>query len=253
MAERTPEVKSSYAVYEFALATLLLFGVVSAVYLVFVPLAIGDVRIALAVVGVAVGVLVFGLIRSPWGRRSGAHLNPAITVALWLMGAFPGRRVVPYVVAQAAGSLTGTALAGLLWGTAVTGAPVHYAVVRPGPGWDALSVALTETGCLAVLTLVVGFFLAHPTHGAWLPLILGAATAVIIAVLGPRSGGSTNPIRQLGPAVLSGDVRYLAVYLLAPVLGAAAGAGIHRLLVLRTSLRRPRTFRLCPDTASQLP
>ncbi|MDX2937916.1 aquaporin [Streptomyces ipomoeae] len=97
--ESPPEASSWYALYEFALVTVLLFGVVSAVRLFVVPssaLAVSGLHLALADVGAVVGVLVFLLIRSAWGRRSGAHMNPAVSVGLWLMGALP-RPVCPAV------------------------------------------------------------------------------------------------------------------------------------------------------------
>ncbi|MET7474602.1 aquaporin [Streptomyces sp. NPDC005648] len=176
-------------------------------------------------------------------------MKPAVSVRLLLMGAFPGRCVLPYVVAQAAGWLAGTGLAALVWGAPASDAPADYAVVQPGPGWGTPSVVVTEVDCLLLLTLVIGFFLANPTYNAWLPGVLAVLTAAIVAILGPRSGGSTNPARQFGPALLSGNHHYLVFYLLAPVVGAVFGAAAHRELVRRTRLRRPRTYRLCPSAA----
>lgn len=79
--------------------------------------------LAPAVIGALVAVVLLGLILSPPGRRSGAHLNPAVSLALWLMCAFPGRAVVPYAVAQLCGALAGTALARLAWGRVLDAAP----------------------------------------------------------------------------------------------------------------------------------
>ena len=103
--------------YEFALTTVLLFVVVSAVRWLTSPtspIAITDIHLALVVVGLAVGVTLLSLIRSRWGRRSGAHLNPTVSIALWLMRAFPARAVLPYAAAQLAGSFAGAALAGVV-------------------------------------------------------------------------------------------------------------------------------------------
>ena len=83
------------------------------------------------------GAVLLVLIRSPWGRRSGAHLNPAVSIGLWLMGAFPGRWVAPYAAAQLAGSLAGAGLARLVWGQAVPAAPIRYAAVQPSPAGTA--------------------------------------------------------------------------------------------------------------------
>ncbi|MFE7843238.1 aquaporin [Streptomyces sp. NPDC057474] len=247
-----PVVARHYPLFEFALSTVLLFTVVTVVRWLMAPpspLRIADVQTALAVVGVIVGAVLLCLIYSPWGRRSGAHMNPAVSVALWLMGAFPRRWVLPYVLAQLAGSLAGAALAGLVWGQTATAAPIRYAAVQPAPDWNGLSVFVAEFGCLVAVTLLIGFFLAYPARARWLPLTLAAATALIVGVLGPRSGGATNPARQLGPALLSGESGYLAIYLIAPVLGAVLGAGIHQLLQRYGTARRVPTYHLCPSTA----
>jgi len=249
-----PAVRSTYPLYEFALTTALLFAVVTLVRWLMAPgstLLIADVHIALWVVGVCVGAVLLLLIRSSWGRRSGAHMNPAVSVALWLMGAFPGRWVLPYAAAQLAGSLAGAGLARLAWGRAVSAAPVGYAAVQPAPSWSAFMVSLAEAGCLVAVTLLIGFFLAYPTRSRRLPLCLAAATAVIVGVLGPLSGGATNPARQFGPALLSGTYGSFAVYLIAPVVGAALGAGIHRLLQRYGPARRVPTYRLSADTTDR--
>lgn len=251
-----PVVVRTYPLLEFVLTAVLLFTVVTVVRWLMdpsSPVSIADLQVALAVVGVIVGAVLFCLIRSPWGRRSGAHMNPAVSVALWLMGAFPGRYVVPYTVAQLSGSLAGAEMARLVWGQDVVAAPIRYATVQPAPAWSDLSVFLAESGCLVAVALLIGFFLAYPARSRWLPLALAVATALIVGVLGPRSGGATNPARQFGPALLSGDFSHLAVYLIAPVLGGVIGAGIHQLLRRHAGARRPSTFRLCPSSAVPAP
>ena len=69
--------------------------------------------------------------------------------------------------------------------------------VQPAPSWNTSMVFLAEAGCLVAVTLLIGFFLAYPTRSRRLPLCLAAATAVIVGVLGPLSGGATNPARQI--------------------------------------------------------
>ena len=108
---------------EFVLTTVLLFLAVTGVRWLRDPgstLCIADLDVALAVIGVLTGTIVTALIFTPPGRRSGGHMNPAVTVALWRMDVFPGRSVLPYVLAQLAGSAAGTALGRLAWGRAVS-------------------------------------------------------------------------------------------------------------------------------------
>ncbi|MFC7246024.1 aquaporin [Catellatospora aurea] len=86
---------------------------------------------------------------------------------------------------------------------------------------------------MLALTLLIGLFIARPRLMRLMPYAIGAAVALVIAVFKPLSGGSVNPARQLGPALLSGRTTDLAIYLLAPILGAALGAAVHHLLVRR--------------------
>lgn len=237
------------AVDEFVLTTVLLFLAVTVVRWLREPgspLCIADLRIALVAIGAISGAILTGLILSPPGRRSGGHTNPAVTVGLWLMKAFPGRHVLPYVLAQLAGSAAGTALARLAWGPAVALPSVSHAAIRPAPTWQPLSVFLAEAGGMLGLTLVVAFFVAHPRHVRGLAPVIGLCVGLVIATLGPLSGGSVNPARQFGPALLSGQTTDLAIYLLAPVLGAALGAGIHRASVARRRALAPATAAVAP-------
>ncbi|GCD95854.1 glycerol uptake facilitator protein [Embleya hyalina] len=238
------------AAHEFGLTALLLFLVVTAMRWLLAPdspAAIGDPDLAPVVLGALVGVLLTALILSPSGRYSGGHLNPAVTVALWRLGAFPGRAVLPYIAAQAAGSLAGTALGGLLWGTTARHAPIAYAAVVPAPTWNAAAVLAAEAGAIAVVTLMLGAFLRRPSSLPLLPYAVGLATALIIASLGSRSGGSANPARQFGPALLSGNTTHLWIYLFAPVIGAFIGGGIRH---TRAAPAHRARARHAPDTDS---
>ncbi|MFD5512229.1 aquaporin [Streptomyces sp. NPDC127051] len=229
---RTEPARPGHPLYEFALTATLMFTVVTIIRWVLdpaSPLALGSLHLALLVVGALAAALVFGLIRSPWGQRSGAHMNPAVTLALWLLRAFPGRGVAVYVVAQLGGSVAGTALARLAWGPAV--ARVGYGAAAAAPSWSAWAVFAAEGGCLVLVTLMIGFFLVHPAHERWFPSALALLICAIIAVLGPLSGGAANPARQFGPQLMSGATAGLWIYLVAPALGAALGAAAHHLII----------------------
>lgn len=222
----------SRAADEFALTTVMLFLAVTIVMWLRDPgsaLYVGDLDTALAVIGVVSGAILTGLIISPPGRRSGGHLNPAVTVSLWLMGAFPGRSVVPYVLAQLAGSAAGTGLGRLVWGPAASLPSVNYAAIVPAPTWHPASVFVAEAGSMTIIIVAVGFTMAHARFARLVPYVIGLSVALVIAVLGPRSGGSINPARQFGPAALAGQGTDLWIYLVAPVLGAALGTWLHHL------------------------
>ncbi|MEU2147311.1 aquaporin [Streptomyces globisporus] len=222
------------AVCEAALTALLLFLIVTAVRWLVGPDP-GAAAARPAVLGAVVGTLLALFMMSPPGRCSGGHLNPAVSLALWRLGVFPGREVVPYAVAQLAGSLFGVWCAGLVWGPVTARPPVRHASVRADPAWGDAAVLAAEAGVLAGSTLMLAVLLASPGGRRVLPYAVGLTTALVIGVLGPLSGGSANPARQFGPALLAGDTGRLWVYVLGPALGAVLGAW----LAGRTGLRRP--------------
>ena len=237
---------------EFLLTTVLLFGVVSIVRWVIGPSplsrAIPGIHLELLIVGLAVGLLITGLILTPPGKATGGHMNPAISFGMWWLGVFPRRAVLPYTVAQLAGSLLGALIAWGVWGTAVTSPGVAYAVLRPAPGWTNGTLFPAEGASMAVIVLLVGLFLSAHRLTRFVPWLVGALIAAAIAGLGTVTGGSVNPARQFGPAVLAGQFGFLVSYLIAPLAGAAVAAsliGIFRtryVLTHHLSGGRPRVY-----------
>jgi glycerol uptake facilitator-like aquaporin len=232
--------------FEFALTAVLLFGVVTIVRWVIGPSlisrAIPGIHLELVVVGAAVGLLLVGLILSPPGRASGSHTNPAISFAMWRFGIFPGAGVLPYALAQLVGSVVGVVAAREVWGPVVATPQVEYAALQPGPGWSAWGLFVGEALGMAVIILVVGYCLAVHLLTPFVPWIVGALVGTGIAALGTLTGGSLNPARQFGPAVVSGVTHHLWVYLLAPMLGAELAAWFRRAIQSR---REVLTHRLC--------
>jgi len=231
---------------ELLLTSVMLFGVTTIVRWVIGPSpisrAIPQIHAELLIVGAGVGILIAGLILSPAGKITGGHMNPAISLAMWRFGVFPGGGVVPYVVAQLLGSVLGVLMARSVWGPVVAEAPVAYAVLQPGLGWSSVTLFAAETVSMGTIILIVGLCLASPRLASFVPWIVGAAIGIAIALLGTSTGGSVNPARQFGPAVLSGETRFLWVYLLAPMAGALLAAW------LREFIQRHRfvlTHRLC--------
>jgi len=231
---------------ELLLTFLMLFGVTSIVRWVIGPSpisrAIPQIQVELLIVGLAVAILIAGLISSPPGRTTGGHMNPAISLAMWRFGVFPGVGVVPYIVAQLLGSILGVVVARIVWGPVVAEPSVAYAVLQPGPGWSSISLFVAETLSMAIIVLLVGVCLAVPRLAPFVPWIVGGAIGLAIAMLGTSTGGSVNPARQFGPAALSGQTRFLWVYLLAPMAGAMLATWV------RETVQRHRsvlTHRLC--------
>jgi glycerol uptake facilitator-like aquaporin len=232
--------------FELILTSILLFGVVSIVRWVIGPSRISGtipgIHAELWIVGAAVALLLTGLILTPLGRVSGGHMNPAISLAMWRFGVFPAAGVVPYTIAQLIGSVLGVVAAHRVWGHVVAEPPVVYAALQPAPGWSTWQLFTTEALGMAVIVFVVGLCLAVQRLTPFVPWIVGALVGLGIAVLGTGTGGSLNPARQFGPAVVSGQTQFLWAYLVAPLVGAAIGAWLRSLLQYR---KKVLTHRLC--------
>ncbi|MFK0106925.1 MIP/aquaporin family protein [Streptomyces sp. NPDC091217] len=250
----SPAVIAGHSCLECFLTCVLLFGVTTIVRWVIGPSYISDqvhqIHLQLLIVGAAVGLLLALLILSRPGRISGGHINPAISFAMWRFGVFPGVSVVPYIVAQLIGSVLGVLLAGAVWGPAATNPPTSYALLQPGAGWTAAELFVTEAVGMGVIVYLVGFFLQSPRLAPMVPGLVGLLIGAAIALLGTTTGGSVNPARQFGPAVVTGHLSFLWVYLLAPMVGALIAAFVlDRVNKHRTVL----THRLCGTQKSGAP
>ena len=231
---------------ELILTFILLFGVTSIVRWVIGPSVISrmipQIHGELLIVGAAVAVLLAGLILSPTGKASGGHMNPAISLAMWRFRVFPGAGVVPYTIAQLLGSVLGVLAARAVWGQVVAEPPVLYAVLQPGPVWSTGELFAAEALSMGVIVFLVGLCLAVPRMAPLVPWVVGVLIGMAIVLLGTSTGGSVNPARQFGPAVMSGQSHFLWVYLLAPMLGAVIAAWLRQTI---QHCRDVLTHRLC--------
>jgi len=166
---------------------------------------------------------------SPVGKVSGAHLNPAVTLAFWLVGRLRTRVALGYVLAQLAGGALGAvALRG--WGA--MGASVAYAATLPGHGeWAAV---LGEAA--ATFALIAGLlaFLGHPRLRRFTPALFPPLYALLVWIEAPLSGASTNPARSLGPGLVAGAMGGWWVYWLGPLAGTIAAVALQRAPRLRS-------------------
>jgi aquaporin Z len=159
---------------------------------------------------------------SPIGRRSGAHLNPAVTLGFFLRGHTHAHDLAGYAVAQALGAIAAAAAFAALGGHWAAG--VMFARTAPAPLVNpALAVAI-ETALTAGLLLTVFFMLSSPATARWTPAVVTGALAVLIWAGAPYTGASMNPARTLGPDLVSGQFPSVWVYFLGPPLGASVAA-----------------------------
>lgn len=195
---------------------------------------------------------------------SGAHLNPAVTIALWLFACFDGRKVLPYIVAQIAGAFCAAALVyGLYYNLffdfeaanhmvrgsdeslALAGIFSTYPNAHISVG-QALLVETVITAILMCLILALTDDGNGIPRGPLAPLLIGILIAVIGASMGPLTGFALNPARDFGPkmfAYLAGwgkvaftgarDIPYFLVPIFGPIIGACLGAFGYRMLIGR--------------------
>lgn len=185
----------------------------------------GGVRLGL--MGLAMGLTAVAIIHSPWGRRSGAHLNPAVTLAFLRLGRLAPGDAARYVVAQFAGGLGGVALVALVAGRWAGDPAVRFAVTVPGPSgpWAALAVEVAMAFALMAMVLATG---AHPRAMRWTGALAGLMVGTFIVVGAPVSGMSINPARTVASAVFAGDWRGAWIYVVAPLAGMLAAAEVFR-------------------------
>jgi aquaporin Z len=178
-----------------------------------------------ALMGLAMGLTAAALIYSPWGRRSGAHFNPATTLTFWRLGTVETRDAVGYTVAQTLGGLAGVLLAAAALGPALAHPAVDYVATVPGPAGAAVAFA-AEVAITAVLMSVVLRMSNTASLARFTGLAAGALVALYITLEAPISGMSMNPARSFGPALLARDVTTLWIYFIAPPLGMLMAAEV---------------------------
>ncbi len=179
-----------------------------------------------ALMGVAMALTLMLNVYSPWGRRSGAHMNPAMTLTFWRLKKVARGDLAGYIGGQFAGGLGGTLLAAWLLRPWIADAAVNYAVTVPGGGGVAAAF-VAEAGISALLMFVVRVVSSHERLAPWTGVIAGLLVAAYITLETPVSGMSMNPARTVGSAALAGVWTGWWVYFTAPLLGMLVGAGLH--------------------------
>ena len=180
-----------------------------------------------ALIGLAMGLTAICLIYSPLGKRSGAHMNPAVTATFWRLGRIGTRDAVFYVIFQFVGGAAGVALFALLDGDAVIAhMAVNYAVTVPGMA-GRLVAFLAEAGISAALMYTVLAMSNRPALNRLTGVCAGALVALFITFEAPLSGMSMNPARTVASALSAHVWTDAWIYFLAPLAGMLIAAEIY--------------------------
>ncbi len=189
--------------------------------------AIPDPFLRRVLIGLAMGFTAIALIYSPWGQRSGAHLNPGVTLTFLSLGKIDGWDAFFYVAAQFAGGLLGVMLADLLLGDSLRHSAVNYVVTVPGRdgAGTAFWAEFLISGLLMATVLLVSNNQALSRHTG---LFAGALITIFVAWEAPLSGMSMNPARTFGSALPAHLWTAWWVYLTAPLAGMLMAGRLYR-------------------------
>ena len=195
--------------------------------------------------GLAMGLTAMAIIYSPAGQRSGAHMNPAVTLTFFRLGKIAFPDAVAYIVAQFIGAAVGLAVIASALTGVVSDPSVNYVTTVPGPAGVAVAFAAELTISFVLMACVLAVSNDRRVS-AYTGVCAGLLVWLYVTVEAPLSGMSMNPARTLGSALLSADFRSLWIYFAAPPLGMLTAGelfvrrhGLHR--VLCAKLHHPHT------------
>lgn len=178
------------------------------------------------IMGVAMGATAIGLNYSAWGKRSGAHYNPAVTLTFTRLGKIAPSDALGYVVGQFLGAVIGVFLAELIARQMLAHSDVHYAVTRPGAS-GVVAAFIAESVISCILMTVVLTTSNRANLARYTGLFAGLLVAAFITVEAPLSGMSMNPARTVGSGFWAHDWTALWIYFTAPALGMLLAAEIY--------------------------
>jgi aquaporin Z len=176
-----------------------------------------------ALMGLMVGTTLVAIIMTPWGKQSGGHFNPAITLTFYRLGKVKLWDTVFYATAQFSGAASGVAIATVVLHNMPQNEAVRYAVTAPGV-FGNLGAFVAELMISFTLMSTILFISNHRSLAQFTPYFVGALYATYITFETPLSGMSMNPARTFGPALYAADWHALWIYFIAPTLGMLAGA-----------------------------
>ncbi|MBC7695035.1 MAG: MIP family channel protein [Burkholderiales bacterium] len=164
-------------------------------------------------IAITFGLIVAAMIYSI-GDISGAHLNPAVTIAFWVAKSFPAKEIAPYIISQGIGAFSASITLKFLF-------PSNDALGSTLPSGSPMQSFILEV----ILTFILMFVILHVAKGSkeqgmFAGIAIGSVVLLEAMFAGPICGASMNPIRSISPAIVSGHLEHLWIYIFAPILGA---------------------------------
>jgi aquaporin Z len=184
----------------------------------FLGQAFSEPGVCRGLIGIAMGATAMGLIYSPWGKRSGAHMNPAITITFLRLGKIPPWDAFFYIVFQFAGGLAGVLLTAWILGTDFTRPPVNYVATVPGPAGDLGAFAGELTISIIIMSMIL-YVSNKAAIARFTGLFAGLLIASFVEFEALLSGFGMNPARTLASALPGGIWTGLWIYFTAAPLG----------------------------------
>ena len=191
--------------------------------------ALPDPFVRRFLMGIAMGGTAVGLIYSRWGKLSGAHFNPAVTLIFFRLGKVAPVDLAGYIAAQFSGGALGGYLAALVLGKYLADPHVNFVVTNPGSA----GVFAAFAGEALITALLMTVVLLVSNHARWAPFTgwcAGICIALFICFEAPLSGMSMNPARTVASALVSRQAPALWIYFVAPPLGMLAAASAYEFI-----------------------
>lgn len=183
-----------------------------------VRMAINDPFFRRFLIGIAMGLTAIAIIYSPWGKQSGAHINPSVTITFLRLGKVKSWDACFYIIAQFAGALIGVTLVLVLFRHLMAHPSVNFVDTLPGPGGTIVAFIAELTISFLLMTVIL--IVSNTKRIArYTGIFAGILVATYITIEAPLSGMSMNPARTFGSAIPANHLMYLWVYFTAPVLG----------------------------------
>ena len=212
--------------------------------------AIGSKFARHVVLGVGMGGVVAAIVYSPWGKRSGAHINPAVTWAFFRLGRIRGWDATFYTAAQFGGAVLAVQLMRLVIGAPYRHPVIDHVVTKPGPA-GVLAAFAAEFAISLVLMLVLLVAVNSARLERFAGVLAGVLIALYLAFETPLSGMSLNPARTFGSAFAAGHWASLWLYFVAPTAAMLLAAELYLHLGGAARVRRGPTYPAAPTPFSE--